>query len=219
MDIEMVVRSTQKVGSNTKPKLRSGPFSDLIISRLRGDYAEAASSDLLYHAVLAATTGTIAAGNINGAAAAASTQFALWNPPGTGVNLEIVKFFVAAISGTPPGGPVFHSFMLGTPSNTVGGAPGLSALTGSNSSSARFLASAAGTALTGMANGPTVLRPSSINLFAAALAAGANIENTLELVEGDIVVQPGWMWVPTWAAAGTLFLNAYGVSWLEVAIV
>lgn len=221
MQVTMIVRQTgkQASGGTQGPALRGGPLSDLIITRLRGDYAEAASTDVLYHGVLAATTGTIAAGNIVGAGPAAATQFALWNPPGSGYNLEIVKFFMGAISGTPPGGPVFHGLMQGTPAASVASAAGTPGLFGASGSVGRLLASAAGAALTGVANSPVTVRPSSISLFAAAIAAGSNIENTVELVEGDLIVQPGYIWVPLWAGAGTTFLNAYGVSWMEVPVV
>src|SRR5258705_269381 len=63
------------------------------------------------------------------------------------------------------------------------------------------------------------------NVFSAALAttsgtiaAGPNTAPPLELVEGDILLPPGTMWVPTWAAAGPTLLNAYGVTWEEVPI-
>jgi hypothetical protein len=199
----------------TAPNLRLGRLSDQIQSQLHGRYYEGTSRGNLFSAVLAATTGTIAAGNINAAAAAASTQFALWNPQGSGVNLALLKVLIAAISGTPPGGPAFHSYAVGTPNASVG-TRGTNNLLGGPPSKGLYLASAAGTALTGSANALTNLRPMNLNFFAAALAAGANVESALELVEGDVVIPPGTLWVPTWAAAGTTFLTAYGISWEEV---
>jgi hypothetical protein len=65
---------------------------------------------------LAATSSTIAAGNIVSAAAAASTQFALANPVGSGVLLVLSKLIVGPISGTPPGGAVFHGLIPNVPS-------------------------------------------------------------------------------------------------------
>ncbi len=203
-------------GSQSQP-LRQGRLNEVIMSELRGKYAEAAARGRVFNLVLAATTTGVAAGNINGAAAAASTQFALWNPVGSGVNVELVKFYLGLISGTPAGGPTFHSYVQGTPNNNVG-TKGTSSLLGSTASRALGVASAAGTALTGSPSALITLRPTPFNYFAAALAAGANIEIAMEEVNGDIVLAPGTLWVPTFAAAGTTLLNAYGVSWMETPI-
>ena len=58
----------------------------------QGRYYEQAFRGNIFSLVLAATTGTVAAGNVNGAAAGASTQFALWNPAGSGKNLSLLDF-------------------------------------------------------------------------------------------------------------------------------
>jgi hypothetical protein len=212
--IQGVVGEPSAQGDGTTPTVRVGRLGEFIASQLHARYYEGTSRGRRFSAMLAATTGTIAAGNINAAAAAASTQFALWNPAGSGVNLSIEKVIVAAISGTAPGGPAFHSYAVGTPNASVG-ARGLSELLGAAPSKGLYLASAAGAALTGAPNALTTLRPMNVNLFAAAIAASTELAG-LELVEGDIVIPPGTMWVPTWSGAGTTFLNAYGVSWEEI---
>lgn len=217
MQVQTVVGQGVGSADGTSPQLRSGRLGDLIASQLHGRYYEQASRGNLFSAMVAATTGTIAAGNINGAAAAASTQFALWNPLGSGVNLALLKVIVAAISGTAPGGPVFHSYSTGVPNANVG-TRGLNNLLGGAPSKGLYIASAAGSALTG-ATGPLLaLRPMALDFFAAAIAAGTNIATPLELIEGDIILPPGTLWVPTWSAAGTTFLNAYGVTWEEVPV-
>ena len=196
--------------------LRQGRLGELIQSNLHGFYYEQASRGSVYSGMLAATTTGVAAGNISGAAAAASTQFALWNPLGSGVNIALLKVFIGIISGTPPGGPLFHNLLLnGNPQNQVG-TNGLNNLSQPGSSpKGRLLASAAGAALTG--GGPlSPLRPMNSNFFAAALTAGSNVNGALELIDGDIVLAPGFGWVPCLAAAGTTLLNSYGVTWEEV---
>lgn len=217
MQVQPVVGPGNASADGTSPQLRAGRLGDLIASQLHGRYYEQASRGNLFSAVLAATTGTIAAGNINGAAAAASTQFALWNPVGSGVNLALLKVLVAAISGTAPGGPVFHSYVAGVPNANVG-TRGLNNALGGASSKGLYVASAAGTALTNAPGPLTTLRAMNLNFFAAVIAAGTNVASALELVEGDIVIPPGVLWVPTWSAAGTTFLNAYGVTWEEIPV-
>lgn len=198
--------------------LRSGRLGDLIASLLHGKNYETTSRGNTHSAMLAATTGTIAAGNINGAAAAASTQFALWNPLGSGINVSLQRFYCAVISGTAPGGPVNHSFAAGVPNTSVGARANSGLVNVGPPSSALFLASAAGAALTGAPNPLSLLRPSKFNFFAAAIAATTVVNDCVEEIDGDIVLPPGTMWVPTWSAAGTTLLNAYGVTWEEIPI-
>jgi hypothetical protein len=198
------------------PGTRQGRELDLIVQNLHGRYYEKASRSGIFHLVLTATTTGAAAGNLVGAAAAASTQFAIWNPAGSKVNIALLKVYVGVISGTPPGGPLFHGVMLNgvTTISSVGTA--LNAYIGGQASQARFVASAAGTTLT---NGGaiTTLRPMSIDFSATAFAAAAG-SNDFDNVEADIILSPGTGWVPLWATAGTTLLNGYGATWEEVPI-
>lgn len=215
MQVQTVVGPVAAADGAT-PALRAGRLGDLIHSQLHARYYEQTARGNVFSAMLIATTGTIAAGNIHGAAAAASTQFALWNPTGSGVNLALLRALISAISGTAPGGPVNHSWAVGTPNASVG-VRGINNYLGGPPSKALYIASAAGSALTGAPNALQSLRPMDMNIFAAAIAATTAVM-PIELVEGDIVIPPGTMWVPTWSGAGTTFLNGYGVSWEEVPI-
>lgn len=216
MIIKGKVGDTSIKSDGTEAALRTGRLSDLIVSLLHGKYYETTARGNVHSAVLASTSGTIAAGNINGAAAASSTQFALWNPVGSGINVALLKFMVAAISGTAPGGPVMHSIAQGTPNPTVGARANANIIGNGPQSVALYLASAAGSALTNSPNALVALRPSKFNFFAAAIAASTNIQDCVEDIDGEIVLPPGTLWVPTWSAAGTTFLNAYGVTWEEI---
>lgn len=196
--------------------LRGGRLGDLVVSELEGRYYEMTRKGRSFSAQLAATTTAVAAGNITGAAAAASTQFALWNPAGSGVNLVLMKVFVGLISGTPVGGPMFHNFMSTAPA--LAGTAGLSNLIGGGGGSiGRYQASAAGAVLTG-GSALTALRPMPFDFSAGAFAAVAGQASVMEEVNGDIVLAPGTGWVPCWQAAGTTLLNAYGVVWNEVPV-
>jgi len=205
-------------GSSAVGGVRTGRLNDVIVSELHGKYFEQTSRSNIYSLTLTTTSSTIAAGNINAAAAAASTQFALWNPPSSKVNLVLIKAWIIPISGTAPVSGCFHNLMLqGVPTiqsvSTNGTA--LNCFANGQAPQARYVASAAGTALTG-SGALTVFKPMSMAIFAGALAATTSIQPTLEVIDGDIILPPGTGWAPCWTAAGTTFLNGYGVEWEEV---
>lgn len=202
-------------GSTPQAGLRLGRNGDVILSQLHGRFFEQTFRQRVFSLTLGATTTGAAAGNLVGAAAAASTQFALWNPPSnTKVLVSILKVWVGVISGTPPGGPLFHGYMLqGTPSITSTGTANNN-FAGGQAPQARFMASAAGAALTG-GGAITTIKPMGIDFSATAFAAAAGT-NAIDLCEGDVILPPGTGWVPLWATAGTTLLNAYGVEWEEV---
>src|SRR5882672_6343040 len=87
------------VADGVQAQFRQGRQSDLIVSELQGRYYEQTKRGRKFTAMLAATTTGVAAGNITGAAAAASTQFAIWNPAGSGFDLVLQKLFIGVISG------------------------------------------------------------------------------------------------------------------------
>lgn len=161
---------------------------------------------------LAATTSTIAAGNIVGAAAAASTQFALGNPVGSNVLLILSKLMIGPISGTPAPGAVFHGIGAACPTLAANGTI-VNLRPGSVGSRARGYASAGGATLTG-GLAPTILRSAAFSFTATAQAAVNGVIG-LEDIDGDIVIPEGYMWVPLWSTAGTTFLNSYSVTWKE----
>ena len=65
--------------------------------------------------------------------------------------------------------------------------------------------------------GRSCIRAMSMSFSASAYAAAAGA-NTLENVEGDIVLPPGTGWLPLHAGAGTSVLHAYSVTWEEIPI-
>jgi len=99
-----------QLSDGTIAPARATRMGGIVVGDGQGRYYEQAARGNIFSLILTAWSTTIAAGNIVGAAAAASTQFALWNPSGSGKNLSLLKFQVWAISGTPPVPPVIHSF-------------------------------------------------------------------------------------------------------------
>lgn len=161
---------------------------------------------------LAATTSAVAAGNIVGAAAAASTQFALFNPLGSRVVLVLSKLFMGIISGTPGPGPLFHGLYTGLP--TLAASATLVSLRATGfQSAAKGYTSAGGAALTG-GPAPSIIRAAAFSSTATAQASPGVI-NALEDIEGDIIIPAGYGWAPLWSVAGTTLLNAYTITWKE----
>lgn len=187
------------------------------VSDVHARYQEATVRGSVYSINLLATTTGVAAGNIVGAGAAASTQFAIFNPVGSGKNVVLMKFFMGITSGTPGAGPLFHGVFTSVPTvASIGGTirPNFVSTTQASASVVIPQVLAAGSALTG-GTAPVVLRPSAFSSTNTAQASVGEL-SSLELLDGDIVLQPGTGYVPLWSAAGTALLNAYGLTWEEV---
>lgn len=181
-----------------------------------GHFTEAAIRQRLFTAFLSQGTTTVAAGNIVGAAAGASTQFAVWNPLGSPVDLVLYKLKIQQFSGTPTaGGLTLSQFNAAAIASTLAtaGAVKNNYINGSVGSGL-CLASAAGAALTGGLV-LTTLMGLSLSSSATALASPAGIIYN-ELFDGEVVVPPGFGVVPTWAGAGTTYLVGYTLSWEEI---
>lgn len=204
------------LGDSSVTTARAERSGGLVTADVRGHFSEAVSRNGVFTLTLNATTTGIAAGNLVGAAAAASTQFALWNPVGSGKNLELLRFGMGVIGGTTlPAGPVFHGMFQGVPTLTTSTGTAYSNLFGQTAASvARWMASAAGAALTGGV-APITFSVSAFSNTAVA-PASAFESNSVENLDGSIVLPPGTGWVPLWSAAGTAILNAYTITWQEV---
>jgi len=180
-----------------------------------GRYSSATYGKSVFTLTLAATTTGVAAGNIVAAAAAAATQFALANPSTSTKNLVLLKFGMGIISGTPAPGPIFHGYCTTVPTiASIGGTILNNFLGNSTASVATPHSLAAGSALTGC-SAPITFRAANFSTTATAQAS-VNTVSAVELIDGDIIIPPGVMWVPLWSVAGTSLLNAYSVTWVEV---
>jgi hypothetical protein len=204
-------------GSSNEP-LAQGYYGEQLVSDLMPRYASPTLEGLVFTLALAATTTGVAAGNIVGAAAAAVTQFGLINPATSGKNFILTKFGMGVVSGTPGPGPVVHGYITNITSltaGTPGGTVRSNILGGSASSSAVPWSLAAGSALTGSTQAPVSFRPADFSATATAQAIPGHVR-AIEVLDGDLVVPPGVMWLPLWSVAGTSLLNGYSVTWIEI---
>ena len=193
---------------------RQGRQGEASVADIHGRYTEAALRGTIYSAFLKGAT-TVAAGQQDNAAAAASTNFAILNPQSSGVTLALLKFQVAWHSGTPVAGPITHAVIVGSTITITGSAPIRNKAGAGPLSAAQYVTSAGGTAVTG-GTAPVLLRPSGLYMTATAPAPVAIITAT-ELLDGDIILPPGTAWLPlfpngTWTSP----VFSLGVEWEEL---
>jgi hypothetical protein len=199
------------------PNARGGRNCETIVSQYNARQFEAVRHGAGFSLTITNTT-TIGAGNITGAAAAsANTNFSLWNPVTSGVVLVLRRFYFAPVSGTLVGGPLLHNFYstaiptiasVGTAYNRASGL--------GTGPAAKFVASAAGTTVTG-GSALVAVGPSTITYSAGTYAALAG-STAFEDMDGRFVILPGAGWTPCVAAAGTSVLAQWGVDWDEVPV-
>ncbi len=200
--------------------MRSGRLNDLIVSEHMPRFAEMAIRSRSYCLALAATTTGVPAGNITGAAAAASTNFALWNPIGSGVNVVLKRFLFGIISGSIVVGPLLHNVFSGALPTIASVGTAFNNMIGlSYGGAAKFAVNAGGSLVLTGGSSLTLLRPSTISFGSAATAfAATGGSANYEDIDGDIVLAPGGGWVPCFSGAGTSLLNAWGITWNEIPI-
>jgi hypothetical protein len=195
-------------------QLRSARSGALVTANAHARFQEAVARGTVFSLNLAATTTGIAAGNIMSAAAAASTNFALFNPANSGKLLVLVRFRVGIISGTAPAGPLFHGYIPNVPTVAGTGTILSNLLSGGAASVAKTFATAAGTTLTG---GLAPVTHSLANFAATStVQAAPYLIATEDLVDGALVVPQGAGWLPLWGAAGTSVLCGYSITWEEI---
>jgi hypothetical protein len=182
-----------------------------------GFYQEPVYRNGVFSLTLAATTGGVAAGNIVSAAAAAATQFALFNPAASGKMLVLLRFRMGIISGTPGAGPLFHGYIGNVPTATPTGSILNNMLGGAQSSVARSYATGTtGTTLTG-GLAPVTQILSNFSSTATAQASPYEV-TTDDVLDGQLIVPPGAGWLPLWGAAGTTLLCGYSITWEEIPV-
>lgn len=182
---------------------RAGHEGQIITSDLAARYGEAGRTGTMF-SVATAPAGytTVAAGVSPIAAATTSVMLALFNPMGSGKNLEVVKVYANWISGTPGAGGLVFNISCGNNITTAQNAAPINMLTGKATGSV-------GQGYTGTVTltGSTLmsyLRPlSNCTPFAGAIAATTVGLNCLDEVEGAIVIGQGCMLALAPAAAGT----------------
>lgn len=198
-------------------RLRQGSLSELIVSNGRGKYAELASRGALFSLFTANTGATVAAGHVAPPAAAAATTLTLSNPVGSGVNFEIVAGHLTHLTGTPG---------TGSWSWCVANAVGATVITATANATAKSgLAGGAASAgvgytATALTAGPlhVVQRQFPNSMFAGAIGATSLNLNMVDLVDGALVIPPGWIVSLAPPATGTTHVVMAQIVYAEIQI-
>lgn len=194
----------------------------IITGATHGRFYESVRLGRVFGLFTGPTTTGIAAGHLVGATAAAVVQHAVINPTGSGVNISILRFTNAYVSGTVPAGGIYAGIVTGCTlsasvttfsskySKLAGQAAGGSAITVS-------VAGSAGSALTG---GAAVVTNGILNTTATTAGSLAELSGVrpVDEVDGLIVLPPGTAFVPLWSAAGTSVLTNMCTEWEEIPV-
>ncbi|MDE3076382.1 MAG: hypothetical protein KGJ86_13250 [Chloroflexota bacterium] len=183
------------------PPLRQGKTGEVVVTELHGKYYEQAARGQLFHA-------TVDTAGVALAAAGTTAGFALYNPLGSGKNLEIVRVALAIVSGTYVVGGVMHGVNTVPQAAAVTGTA-LTSVAGMAGSQATSVGKAFKTATLPVAQ--TALRP-----FVSKNTA-APFQILSEDVDGQIVLAPGTAWSLFIFGADTTPLEVASVTWGEIA--
>ena len=188
---------------------RGDKTSSLVMTPGHAHYTEPGYQKNIYIASL--SSAGLAPGSTVGLTSA--PPIALWNPPGSGVNLSIIKTLVGYVSGTLGAGFIGYGFQT-----NVQSAPTGTALTAqgsflgvlANMGKAFYTLSAMST--------PTLLKP--VYSIGAATAALATFPTPCsDLVDGAIIVPQGGLFLMQGnTAAGSSPLLTWGIEWEEIPV-
>ena len=209
MQTEGMVRNEGNfaVGSVIMPSLmRSGAYK---VAQSHGRYLDAVLRGRCF------SGGTAATGVAPGTAIGTTAAFSLYNPPGTGVNLAILKATMGYVSGTLGAG-VVH-WLANT--NVAAAASTGTAITAVNCLLGGGIA-AQGKPLTTVTLpvAPTIMRP-FCSLQASLASTAVEPWQIVEEVDGEIIVAPGCtISLHGTAAAGATPLVVFGLTWEELPV-
>lgn len=206
----------------TTPSLRAGRSSEAIVQELHGRFYEQTFRGNVYSFGISNTALVAANAIATGVTSSAQPVVGLYNPSTSPVNLVILQASVVtttvANTAVAPGGFMW----VGSAGNTgvsTGSTPvNMKTLVASGSSGKAFAVS---TALTGLTNSLATLRASgiaSINAAGPATAISQSISNTVENVDGSIIVPPGGVVALMNQLSTSTISVSVSIVWEEVVI-
>lgn len=182
-----VGQQTNKDGSNLIIT-RVGNGGEVIMSPLRAKYFEDTHRENGF--IIDSDSVTLAAANATKSAAGTIKLIVgVWNPKGSGVNLEIIKGIVHTESGTPAGGFYWNYMDLGgvTLTNVPTGTIRNRKIGGRNS----VVSPQTGVVLTRADSGTGAFTQLAVLGGPTAVAATGAVEDAVDEVDGKIIVPPG----------------------------
>lgn len=202
------------VADGSTEEVRLGNTGALIIADGHGRYYETAYRRRSF--VLVGKSVTVAAANVSPVAATSGQLIAgIFNPLGSGVNIEILQGIVATVSGTP-GGPFYWNAYTSGATTTAAATgtilPGFGSSGVSSGSACRPVHNVALAAAT-----PGALEWGVLG-GTAAIAAGAGIGSCIDEVSGALIFPPGSIVGIAAHAAGTTHVVSASIRWAEYPI-
>lgn len=175
-------------------------------------YMDAVRSGNVY--AVSARNMTLAAGQGYAQAAAATVNFVFWNPVASGKLLALMKFSFVTLSGTPAAGEVNYQISAGNVITSTANGVHVNTFTGGITGSvAKSWVKTAAAAIAGT-TAFNDLRPAFAQ---SATAAGLNYAAlATDVIDGEIVLQPGMAFTFGVGGAGTTHVASVGLTWEEV---
>lgn len=214
----------QSLAYGSRPVLRTDRSAALTTVDAHARYQEAVLNGNVFGLCLTVVTTATAAGNLMPLTSAVNTttNFALWNPVSSGVNLVLWQFNLvySGTTVTPVGGPVWHgmfnaqgistvtTYDTGRVARNLGG--------WQNSPKASYISSTSGTSLAGQ--GVPYLISMANFCETANTYTYAFVIPTTDNIDGKIILTPGTGWVPLLPGAGTNLLVGFSVIWEEIPV-
>lgn len=197
---------------------RYGSEGQAITGNTSGDYYEAARLGEVFSCSTASAGTSFTTAGVSPLAAGGTAWLAVFNPTGSGYNLEVVQSTISGISGTPGVGAQMYNFGCSQPITATQNNGGtsqvgpLNHLTGQNTGSV-------GKCFTQLAlTGSTLLsnmRAHPYSPFAAAMAATTPGLEQTDALYGAVIIPPGCVLAIQTTAAGTAHIAAGSIDFRQ----
>lgn len=210
----------QIVSDGSLPNIRLGKAGEQISQDLHGRFYEQNVRGNMYSFGLSNTALVAANAIATGLTSSAQPVIGLYNPSTSLVNLVVLQASIVtttvANTAVSPGGFMWV-YSAGNPGVSTGSTPiNSKTLTASGSSGKAFAVS---TALTGLTNNLAVFRASGIATINAAgpgTAIHQPLSNTVENIDGSIIIPPGGVIALMNQVSTTTVSVSVGIVWEEV---
>ena len=217
----------QNIFPGNRTPIRTDRSGAMVVVRPRTRFQEAVLQGNVFALSQTSTTNyTVGAGNYLAAgafpAAGALTNFALWNPVGSGKNLVLWQFNFFNTSGTPAAGPIWYVLFNSTPVSvpSTGGIRNLNGSSGGSVANCLNVAAAvalAGSLASNAVGGFYALGHASFTYQSAIpVSTLSDFYPTTDYIDGTIIIPQGFGWIPMMSGAGTTPLANFSVIWEEI---
>lgn len=212
VDQGQVMNPVTNVPDSTISNITLGKSNEVLMSELHGKYYNLALRGIVFHG------STAKAGVAVPASASTSPVFGLWNPAGSGVNLELIAEYYGFVGTPQVATNLGYDFKTGVGA-AIGTAAPISAFTPATPNNALLGAGAASKALFApagtitLAAAGTYLGTNSMsNTATTAAGTAAGNWQQLSFLDGTIIIPPGTILYPT--AGNAAISGAIAIRWV-----